>query len=227
MKSIPLSTVAQWRSYAGCWLPQAIDTVCPSCEKLSSLIFELTQSDNHCNIYTGKVRCARCTENSTLVIVEPFSTGEERGCVDMALHPSPPDHRVTILNEVSVDERLSRAYQAALDAFNAGIWSASISASRRTLEGVVKLSLPEEALKGMLAQQLKSLPAHLDLTAPFLKLATALKDGGNLGAHFDLETEPDREIAGLILDFTEYVLEYLYVIPKHAESLRTRIERVD
>lgn len=78
----------------------------------------------------------------------------------------------------------------------------------------------------MLGHQLKQLPQHVDLSKPILELADVLKDGGNIGAHFDMDREPDMAFATVMIDLTEYILEYLYVIPKHSEALKSRLEKI-
>lgn len=144
-----------------------------------------------------------------MLVVEPSADPVEEECKELCIHPSPTTHRDSIFGNIKVDERLDRAYKTALDAFNAGIWAAAVTSCRRTLEGIVKVQLPESERKGMLAQQLKQLPKHVDLSQPLLQLADVLKDGGNIGAHFDLEKEPDMEFATLMIDLTEYLIEYI------------------
>ena len=54
-------------------------------------------------------------------------------------------------------------------------------------------------------------------------MADAVRKGGNIGAHFDLAKEPDRESAEALLDLTEYLLRYMYTLPVRIEELNQRI----
>ena len=75
-------------------------------------------------------------------------------------------------------------------------------------------------------QLLNDLKEKVDLTKPLTSLADALREGGNLGAHFDdLEGEPDEAAASQMLDFPDYLMDYLYVVPAKVESSRNMIGR--
>jgi len=52
-----------------------------------------------------------------------------------------------------------------------------------------------------------------------------LRKGGNLGAHFNLEREPDQATARQMLDFVEYLMGYLYVLPGDVESFHNDITK--
>ena len=59
---------------------------------------------------------------------------------------------------------------------------------------------------------------------PLRELADAVRKGGNLGAHFDVDNEPDEQLASVMLDLCEDLLEYLFVLPKRIDDLHSRIE---
>jgi hypothetical protein len=97
------------------------------------------------------------------------------------------------------------------------------------LEAVVQNLLPKEARKGSLYEQLGKLQSSVDLSKPLRSLADALRKGGNLGAHFraesDPEGEPDQATARQMLHFVEYLMRYLYVLPGEVESFHNDITR--
>lgn len=119
-----------------------------------------------------------------------------------------------------------RAYQDTVAVFNSGVWGATATAARRTLEGIVGNLLPNN--RGTLAQQLRRLgeSESVNLAQPLTTLSNSLRQGGNIGAHFDLERDPDRETAGAMLDLIEYLIEYIYTLPKMIEELDVRVERL-
>ena len=78
-----------------------------------------------------------------------------------------------------------------------------------------------------LAQQIERLPECAELAKPIVTLAHSLRDGGNLGAHFDLERAPNEEVATLMVELLDDLLEYLFVLPRRIEALNTRIAALD
>lgn len=131
-----------------------------------------------------------------------------------------------VIESSELSTPLKRAYKSAVNVVNAAEWSASAVLCRRLLEGVTKAVLPEDEQKLPLAKQLLELPKHRDLAKPILELADAVRKGGNLGAHFDLEKEPDREVGTLMLELCEDLLQYLFVLPTRIQNLHERIERL-
>jgi hypothetical protein len=117
-----------------------------------------------------------------------------------------------------------QAYQDVIDVYNAGVWSATATMTRRTLEGIVNNLLPEE--KGPLARQLEQLGKTVDLARPLITLSHSVRQGGNIGAHFDLTRTPDRPTSEAMLDLIEYLIEYIYTLPKRIEELDSRIDRL-
>jgi hypothetical protein len=120
---------------------------------------------------------------------------------------------------------VGREYASAINVFNAAEWNATAICSRRVLEAVVQNLLPKELQKGRLFDQLGSLQSNVDLTRPLTSLLDALREGGNLGAHFNLESEPDQATARQMLEFLEYLMRYLYVLPGDVKAFRDDIAK--
>jgi len=131
-----------------------------------------------------------------------------------------------VLEHVDLSDGLKNAYRSTINVVNQGEWNASAVLCRRLLEGITKAALPPEAQKGSLAKQLEELPRHKDLAQPLVDLAHAIRLGGNLGAHFDLEREPDEHVATLMLELCEDLLQYLFVLPQRIQELQTKIEKL-
>jgi hypothetical protein len=124
-----------------------------------------------------------------------------------------------------LSEGLKRAYLSALSVYNHRDWSATAVSCRRVLEGLTKSLLPQELHDLPLASQIEQLPERADLARPILTLARSLKEGGNLGAHFDLDREPNEHVARLMVDLLDDLIEYLFVLPRRIEELNQRIAR--
>jgi hypothetical protein len=136
-----------------------------------------------------------------------------------------PTARQPIQGADSMPTAVRQAYQDTIDVFNAGVWSATATQTRRTLEGIVHELLPEEERSGPLAQQLLKLAESesVDLAQPLITLSNATRESGNIGAHFDLTRITDRATAQAMLD----LIEYIYALPEMIEELNRKVQQLD
>ena len=91
--------------------------------------------------------------------------------------------------------------------------------------------MTSSSLRPNLVKRIERLIEHakseIDLAAPLSALSHAIRDGGNLGAHFDMEKEPDERLARQMVELLEYLISYLYVLPKRIEQLEQSLGRDD
>jgi hypothetical protein len=125
----------------------------------------------------------------------------------------------------AVSEPLYRAYVSAVDAFNSGNYVATSVCCRRTLEGLFQDLLPEDSRPKNLARAIQAVADSVDLAGPIRNLADVLRQGGNLGAHFDMEKEPDEVMAHRMLELLENLIEFLHVLPKEIRELESLLDR--
>lgn len=217
MYKLPWSVGASWMSIPGGGrYPAAIDTNCPRCGKLANLVAQDAVYDPNRDTTSVSVRCPGCQTLSYLWVVE----GD-----DLYIHPSPEVlQRQPIEGADLMPAAVRQAYQDIIEVYNAGVWNATATMTRRTLEGIVNNLLPEE--KGPLARQLEELGKSVDLARPLITLAHSVRQGGNIGAHFDLTRTTDRATAEAMVDLIEYLIEYIYTLPKRIEELDGRIDRL-
>jgi hypothetical protein len=64
-----------------------------------------------------------------------------------------------------------------------------------------------------LARAIQKVQETKDLARPLTTLSHAIRQGGNLGAHFDEDREPTAELAQQMVELLEYLIEYLYTLP--------------
>lgn len=226
MYQLSLSTVPSWQNWNNMWVPQSIDTLCPHCGRMVNLPLEKHQHDQQRNTVSVSARCPGCSKTAHLWIVEPGDgrDSSKRGCEQICIYPQPRIIREPIVAGDKVNASLARAYQSALAAYNAGLWTACASSCRRTLEGLVKTLLGDEHSKEPLFQQLRSLPEKVNLAEPLILLADNLRKGGNIASHFELDKEPDQPVAEAMVDLLDYFMEYVYVLKEKAQELEKRLD---
>lgn len=203
----------------GKW-PHTLDTVCPNCGFVANFLADEPLYDRVRNTTSVRARCARCR---SYVSIWSVNDGSE-----LYMRPA-PIAREPIEGAGSMPTAVRQAYQDTLDVFNAGVWSATATQTRRTLEGIVHELLPEEQRKGPLAQQLRKLAESesVNLARPLITLSDSLRESGNIGAHFDLTRTTDRATAEAMLDLIDYLIEYIYTLPEMIEELNRRVQQLD
>lgn len=224
MYSLPLSAVANWMGWNNLWIPQSIDTLCPYCGRMVNLGLELQVHDHHRQTVSATTRCPACSKRPHVWVVQPGDASDtsKRGCAKLCIFPQPRILREPIVAGEKLTPALARAYQSALAAYNAGLWTACATSCRRTLEGLVKTIHPSG--NGSLYDQLKALPTNVNLSEPLVLLADNLRKGGNIASHFDLDKEPDQPIAEAMVDLLDYFIEYVYVLKEKAQELEKRLD---
>ena len=65
--------------------------------------------------------------------------------------------------------------------------------------------------------------AEIGLAAPLTSLFPAIRDGGKLAAHFDMEDEPTEIMARQMVELMDFLISYPYVLPKQIEKLETSL----
>ncbi|RYF45932.1 MAG: DUF4145 domain-containing protein, partial [Cytophagaceae bacterium] len=98
--------------------------------------------------------------------------------------------------------------------------------SRRVLEGITKSIIAEEHKSKNLPTQIRALLTQIDLSKPISTLADAIRKGGTIGAHFELEKEPNQEIASLMVDLLDDLIEYIFILPGRIQQLHDKMEKL-
>jgi hypothetical protein len=155
----------------------------------------------------------------------PANDSSKKGASCIAIFPANQDNHQPVDGSELLPEGLRRAYNEAIQVYNARVWSATTTLCRRTLEGMVMHLTGQQGAGRPLAHMLRELPSKVDLGRPITSLADSVRLGGNMGAHFDMDAEPDEELARTMLDLLEYLLEYFYTIPRLIEQAQTVLDR--
>jgi hypothetical protein len=225
---IPKKAFAQTNTVQSISLPSSVDWFCPHCHRNVNFKMNWSISSNINPVLFCTSTCSGCRKTSIFIYVgfiESEITPKEG---ELFIYPEP--HTRTPLSGIFDSEKfndgLKRSYESAINVYNVGEWTATAVLCRRLLEGISMEILPEEKKKMALARQLQELPNHIDLQKPLLTLADALRKGGNLGAHFDLEKTPDENIATLMMDLLDYLIEYIYILPSRIDDLHNTINKL-
>lgn len=148
------------------------------------------------------------------------------------VHPS-PDHAHTPRGDVAaalarVHEALGQAYEGAASVLASGHASPAATEARRTLEGLVKHLLEDAGFelppRPVLAQLLDKLTEHVDLAKPITETAEAVREGGNLGAHYDTKSMATPAMAREALGLVEAFVDYILILPSRVERLRRLLD---
>lgn len=212
-------------------VPKSIDCICGFCNILTNL-----QVSNHLiNKATRSIsmlgRCIRCQKESSIYILKGKDS-EDKEVEECWIHPKPNIREYKFTEDDIGAVRIWRAYKEALETFNNGNPTSSINSCGRIVEGIAKTNFPNAQSTnqiGKLFTKLKTefsnLPEEFsNLLSPILSLGEALRIGRNTAGHFDLEQEPDRELASKILDLTEFLIQYTYTLDKEASKVEQLIQ---
>jgi hypothetical protein len=195
--------------------PGSVNYICPMPECGILVNFPLKWGSANSLLMFTESECPSCGKKSVFIYTDITINKGDKKKGKLYINPAPRiRHPLDGIREVEeFKKELFESYNSAIDAYNTRQWPATAVLCRRTLEGITKTLIPIKNQKKFLSQQLKELPNHKDLKKPILTLANAIKEGGNLGAHFDLKKIPNEEISTLMIDFLDYIIEYLDILP--------------
>lgn len=230
MLSIDPSSIPSWKSEGGLWVPSCVDTICPFCHKPTTLDTELYCYESHTNTMGMFGRCTRCQGKAKIWAIEVQKQTGPKTCQEIWMLPK-PSVREPITLTAGTPHRISKAYQEAVVAFNNGLYPLAVTSCGKVIEGIAKNTFPGGEGKKQIGQLFRSLEDSLednadykDLLQPFLDVGRTFRLGRNIGAHFDLEKDADRDVAQDLLELTEFFLRYIYVISYEAAETNNKIE---
>lgn len=227
MQVIPASAVRQWRKANGVRSPISISTVCPYCNERA--VFSLASHlDDEARLATAATAsCPGCTRNVQFWAVrhKRIPNTDENNPTAVYMYPPAQSFYPTPDFLSHLPDALQRSFISAIEALNSKNYVATAVCSRRTLEGIFKYLLPTDHRNSSLAKLIQSARDKVDLAAPLTTLSHAVRGGGNLGAHFDADREPDEKIARQMVELLGYLISYLYVLPKEISKLEESLEK--
>lgn len=230
MHKVGIDRVKAWHPHGNFNYPLSVDAKCGYCQEFVNLICENPVLHPQSRSFVLDGRCVRCNKKSRVFV----DGAKENSCdfQEMWILPKPLERVPLISHEMIENPRISKAYRDALDAFNLGKPSLAITACGRVVEGIGKTSFPSSKdinnigrLFSNLRGEIKKIPEFKAVLEPLLGLGEALRLGRNPGSHFDLEIDPDMDLAGKVLDLTEFLLQYVFVIGDEAKNVQQLIQK--
>lgn len=210
------------------WNLPILGTTCPHCGQGAWFEFDppLSRTDVH-----EEPRARTCPCGGAIwfyVIAAPQRDSAGWLFIDPPA-PTSAEHRYEVSEALAeLAPALGEAYEEAVGALLAGFSSAAVTEARRTLDGLVKLllqhageELPDQPV---LTHLLRQLPEKVDLSRPLQESALAIRDGGNLGAHFDMQATASPELAQEAVKLVEALVDYLLLLPARVSRLRHLLE---
>jgi hypothetical protein len=216
MQLLPLSAVRNWVRAPG-KIPAAISTVCPHCAERGVFSMTHPHDDGMRKAVVATAACPGCSAPVHFWTMRGSSPDSEPAAIYM--YPVPKSYYPHPAFAPDIPEALQRSFVSAIDALNSRNYAATAVCARRTLEGIFKYLVPETKRRSTLAALIDHVKGNVDLAAPLTTLSHAIRDGGNLGAHFDSDNEPTAELARQMIELLDYLIAYLYVLPGQIKRL--------
>ena len=221
MRRILTPQVRKWAKVGSISTPQSFSTWCPHCNEKVIFTCVNHQHDPQRACIASSAHCPGCAHH--VGVWSLGANGPESA--EVYIHPNngEPHEPKNVANSIS--EPLYRSYTSTIDAYNSGNYVATAVCCRRTLEGLFQGLLPEGKRVHNLARAISEVADTVNLAEPIRNLANVLRQGGNLGAHFDMEKEPDEEMAFQMLTLLENLIDFLHVLPREISTLEQHLDR--
>lgn len=221
MRQILTPPVRKWTKVGNIHTPQSFSTWCPHCNEKVIFTCANHQHDPHRACVSSSALCPGCSHH-----VGVWSLGAHGPeSAEVYIHPNNGEPHQPKNVADSISEPLYRSYTSTIDAYNSGNYVATAVCCRRTLEGLFQGLLPEGKKVNNLAKAISEVADSVNLADPIRNLANVLRQGGNLGAHFDMEKEPDEKMAFQMLTLLENLIDFLHVLPREISALEQHLDR--
>jgi len=221
VRQILFSQVRQWSKVQNISIPSSFATWCPHCsEKVTFTTFNHIHDPRRACVSMSS-NCPGCSHH--VGVWSLGAHGPENA--EIYMHPETGEPHTPKDVSAAISEPLYRSYTSTIDAYNSGNYVATAVCCRRTLEGLFQGLLPEGKRVSNLAKAISEVAESVDLSAPIRNLANVLRHGGNLGAHFDMEKEPDQSMAFQMLTLLENLIDFLHVLPQEISNLERLLDK--
>ena len=222
-KHIPMNWRGGKRIAHGRKYPAAVAMHCPFCGERG--VFSLPQQAKTTDrSWTIQAACPACNSKPTLTVYFPVtkSSADQFDPIGLTVFPSSELDRAPLCLPEGFPARLATAISDAENALKSGLFGAAVTSGGRALEGVfMHLTNSDETLYKMIDGFVGSEQS----SKPLRDLAHAIREGRNVGAHFDQAIEPDANSAALIIDLLHYIVNYYFILPETVEDVARHFKK--
>ncbi|MDF5718106.1 MAG: DUF4145 domain-containing protein, partial [Rhizonema sp. NSF051] len=236
MDFIDVSEVCNWMNFEGLkegTTPNKVSTVCPHCDSWVTL-------DTEAHMYVSAIQtcnmmaiCPKCRQISKLWAI--YKQNENNpglmACTQLWILPKRKSKEVIFQKDL-INADIYDAYEEAVKVFNNSHWRACVNECGRALEAITKDKFKTKDLrKSLKTISDKKIDAKDNIEVvksilfdPVLQMSSAIRLGRLTGVHFDIKGKADKEVAEKVLNMTEYLIQYFYILPNNAMQLEKTIE---
>lgn len=225
---------AKWAADKDWLYPTSVKTVCPYCNEPSQLATKPSYQGDQAGqrILGMEGECVQCDKVAKIWIINPKLKGEQGEiCESIWMLPIPQGVRQPIKKPTGLDDRIFKAYTAAVQCFNARIWTSAINECGRVIEGITEERFPSKSDREEIRQIQNRLSSDNSVEArlfrSILELSKAIRLSRKSGSHFRFTDDPDSDTAAKVIDLTEYALEYFYGLEEKARDLGDAISKLE
>ena len=217
------------------WMTDNVSSICPHCNQKVVIQLQTFRPIGDIQSLASKGMCPQCREAKPIRVffigVKPKGS-QTRHCDQIWIDPAPTVRAMIIdeLNNNDIEKRIYKAYKNAINAFNIGSYELCLISCGRVVEGIGKTAFPNAEKTNMigplfkkLKQEVQEKPEAKKVLQPFIDLGNALRLGRNPGGHFDLVGDPNKALADKVLDLTEFLIKYIYVIGNESKNVEKLI----
>jgi hypothetical protein len=223
MRRIWPGSILSYSQYGHLKIPKEVKSKCPECSKIARFTLKADCHANKIGMFS-KGNCPECKTAASFVIMMPHLIEPAHDQVKVYIY----DHKMPfaqVENDANIPGDLIRVYRSALNAHQLQDPSATAVLTKRVLESVTKGFLGEKAKGQTLSTQVESLPKHLDLTRPLVTLSQLIQPESQFHQILELDRDLDDDMARLMLELLDGIIEYLYILPSKIEMTHDRIQQ--
>ena len=226
------------------WMTDNVSSICPHCNQKVVIQLQTFRPIGEIQSLASKGMCPQCREAKPIRVffvgVKPRGS-HDRHCEQIWIDPAPKIRKPAF--ETLADQLILRTYNEALNTFNQGQYRSSLINCGVIVEQIGRTKFPHvttgkkgqggreakeiKALFDLLRSELKGKPEFKELLKPLLELGEALRLGRNSGGHFNFEHTPTRELAEQVIDLTEFLVRYIYVVAEESSNVNQIISELE
>lgn len=215
-------SITSYSQFGHLKVPKSIKNVCPVCKEKVEFILKSTYQSSKHGLMTESA-CPSCKNSVPFIII---TKGNDTH-LDVYIYD--PQRSTDALSQIEhipgMPEELIRAYKSAVSVYLSKENAATAVLAKRVLENVLKNFLAEKAKGQPLDKQFEILPEHINLVKSVTSLSPLMASDKGLHRMLELEAEMDDEMAELVMDLLENLIQYLFVLPGKIEMTREQIEK--